>query len=910
MKMAKNHGFAFAFAALIAVASSVQSTSGFLQYKDYEGKPYTVNYDNRSVIVNGDRAFFASVGIHYPRFTPGQWDDLFIKAKNDGYNMVQTYFFHNAHQPKLSTWPWIQDGPSDLRLFLTKAKEAGLFVNLRIGPYVCAEWSYGGYPYDIAEVPDLQPRSSNAAWESYMTAVVMNVTREYRDLFADRGGPIVLGQVENELHTQDQAYVDYCGQLAADTKIPIMWGMCNGNSANNTVNTCNGDNCPNFLESNGQNGRVLIDQPALWTENWMGWFDSWGGSTPAGSWPTFDATSQSASKSGTILSWVARGGSHVNFYNWAGGNHFARNAGSSMVNMYYFKAPIAPDDTAQGPERLHMVRTYAAIESVISTILDAPAQVHLEQNVTMVDHKGVTVRVYVYNSDGSEVVFLENPSVGGTVVWKNKSYVLPQNSVSLLNNGHVVFNSADVQIDPTTHTWRPTNESLSDWKAWSDPVIGPLPDPSKPFTKWSGSALGRVVESPLPLEAVNFSEYDSEITMYATHIPYGVVNAQLATNQPMYINISSAKAQAWTVFLDQEMVGTGWELSHTSGMATITANIDADAIQKVMSKKPIAEAVYLMLMSTSMGIDNGGGLQDGLKGITSQDKGSVMFGTTDITNSTWTHICGSTGEAMGVGELRSDVDWQPATKTAWSPMTWLRATFTSPDSVLTPDKNGEMSSALNLDVSGLSRGRFYINGMDLGRYWSKTCGSDICQRYYPIPFDILNKAPAMNTLIILDELGVNNTSAVALAISGNFAPKPCPTVSAGVNASMVTCGIPNSKLMLTPSSTTAGAVMVKMADTPTYCLTQTATTAGAQAVWQLCDSSTPMQQWIFTKDNTLTTTTDHNICLDITAQDTSKGAPLDVWQCNGGNNQAWKQINGTNSVVLQTKLDSFCLGSC
>lgn len=97
--------------------------------------------------------------------------------------------------------------------------------------------------------------------------------------------------------------------------MPIAWGMCNGNSANNTINTCNGGSCTKFIESNGQNGRVLIDQPAMWTENWMGWFDSWGGSGPAGHWPTFDSTSQSQSKSRGIFEWVARGGSHVNFYN-------------------------------------------------------------------------------------------------------------------------------------------------------------------------------------------------------------------------------------------------------------------------------------------------------------------------------------------------------------------------------------------------------------------------------------------------------------------------------------------------------------------------------------------------------------------------------------------------------------------
>ena len=135
------------------------STPGFLRYADFAGSPYSVSYDKRSLLVDGKRSFFASVGIHYPRFTPGQWDDVFLKAKNDGYavapssppaerapsapvqltllrryNMIQTYFFHNAHQPKLLQFPWNLAGPANLTLFLEKAAAAGMFVDLRIGP--------------------------------------------------------------------------------------------------------------------------------------------------------------------------------------------------------------------------------------------------------------------------------------------------------------------------------------------------------------------------------------------------------------------------------------------------------------------------------------------------------------------------------------------------------------------------------------------------------------------------------------------------------------------------------------------------------------------------------------------------------------------------------------------------------
>jgi hypothetical protein len=50
--------------------------------------------------------------------------------------MVQTYVFVNAHAPKTTTWPWIMEGPANLRLFIEKCAAAGLFVNLRIGPCV------------------------------------------------------------------------------------------------------------------------------------------------------------------------------------------------------------------------------------------------------------------------------------------------------------------------------------------------------------------------------------------------------------------------------------------------------------------------------------------------------------------------------------------------------------------------------------------------------------------------------------------------------------------------------------------------------------------------------------------------------------------------------------------------------
>jgi len=75
------------------------------------------------------------------------------------------------------------------------------------------------------------------------------------------------------------------------------------------------------------------------------------------------------------LQWFARGGSHLNFYNWAGGNQFARNEGGSISNAYYWKAELASDNLPQGPERAHIAKAFAALKMAAPTLLAVDAQV-------------------------------------------------------------------------------------------------------------------------------------------------------------------------------------------------------------------------------------------------------------------------------------------------------------------------------------------------------------------------------------------------------------------------------------------------------------------------------------------------------------------------------------------------------
>ena len=60
------------------------------------------------------------------------WDDVLDQAVEDGFNLVQIYTFWNLHEPIKGQYNW--EGLADLKGFLDKCIERGLFVNMRIGP--------------------------------------------------------------------------------------------------------------------------------------------------------------------------------------------------------------------------------------------------------------------------------------------------------------------------------------------------------------------------------------------------------------------------------------------------------------------------------------------------------------------------------------------------------------------------------------------------------------------------------------------------------------------------------------------------------------------------------------------------------------------------------------------------------
>ncbi|CAI0407260.1 unnamed protein product [Linum tenue] len=147
------------------------------------------------------------------------WPEIIRLSKEGGLDVIETYVFWNNHEPERGQ----------------TVQEAGLLVHLRIGPYACAEWNYGGFPMWLHFLPGIQFRTNNAIFKNEMKrflAKVVNLMKEER-LFASQGGPIILAQVENEYGNVESSYgqpgelyVQWAAKTAVSLNTTVPWVMC------------------------------------------------------------------------------------------------------------------------------------------------------------------------------------------------------------------------------------------------------------------------------------------------------------------------------------------------------------------------------------------------------------------------------------------------------------------------------------------------------------------------------------------------------------------------------------------------------------------------------------------------------------------------------------------------------------
>ena len=281
-----------------------------------------------------------SGAMHYFRTVPEYWEDRLTKLKAAGFNTVETYVCWNLHEKKPGEFDF--SGILDIEKYLEIAQKVGLYAIVRPGPYICAEWDFGGLPAWLLKDKNMQIR---CMYPDYLKCV----ERFYKELLPrlvphleSHGGNIIAMQVENEYgsYGNDKDYLRYVEKLTRDCGIDCLLFTSDGN----TNNMISGGSLPDIYKvlNFGSRSRTAFnvmkgfenDGPNMCGEFWCGWFDHWRDS---------HHTRNSLEIVNEIKGFVDNGAS-FNMYMFHGGTNFGFTAGANQNQGHGYEPTVTSYD--------------------------------------------------------------------------------------------------------------------------------------------------------------------------------------------------------------------------------------------------------------------------------------------------------------------------------------------------------------------------------------------------------------------------------------------------------------------------------------------------------------------------------------------------------------------------------------
>ncbi|UDQ96732.1 beta-galactosidase [Lentisphaerota bacterium WC36G] len=330
-KKKKFKNLLFAAVSLGALVSSAQ-TVNLAPIPNSQGeKQPTFGIEKRNFVFNNKPALIMSGSLHYTRVPRAYWRDRMKKARAMGLNTISTYVFWNAHEKQPGQFDFT--GELDIAEFCRIAQDEGLWVILRPGPYICSEWDLGGMPAWLLKDPKMVIRSKDpkfmAATKRYLNAV----GEQLRDLQIDRGGPIIMTQVENEyaVFGKDKEYLNQMKQLYVEAGFTdSLLIRCDWPRKANIENGHIDGVTPSMnFGNNPQNAFKVFDKycpklPRMAGEFWTGWFDHWGA----------QHHSTNGKEKAVMIEWMLKNNISFNNYMFIGGTNFGFSSGANWSGKY------------------------------------------------------------------------------------------------------------------------------------------------------------------------------------------------------------------------------------------------------------------------------------------------------------------------------------------------------------------------------------------------------------------------------------------------------------------------------------------------------------------------------------------------------------------------------------------------
>ncbi|HEY4205167.1 MAG TPA: beta-galactosidase family protein [Puia sp.] len=323
---------AFIVALLIGTSLVAQDKHSFTLHENeflLDGKPFQ--------IISGE--------MHPARIPREYWRHRIRMAKAMGCNTIAVYLFWNY----LERAPGVFDfrtGNHDIAAFIRLCREEGMWVLLRPGPYVCAEWDWGGLPFYLLKIPDIKVRCMDPRYMSAVKRYVAHVAAEVASLQCDKGGPIIMTQIENEYgsYGNDRTYLKTLQKWWREDGITVPFYTADG-PTDFMLDAGSLSGCAIGLDSGGSDADFEKafqhdpHVPAFSSETYPGWLTHW-----KEKWQRPDTAGimrelrYLLSHKRSFNLYVVHGGTNFGFT--AGANAFSPIQFQPDVTSYDYDAPI------------------------------------------------------------------------------------------------------------------------------------------------------------------------------------------------------------------------------------------------------------------------------------------------------------------------------------------------------------------------------------------------------------------------------------------------------------------------------------------------------------------------------------------------------------------------------------------
>lgn len=305
----------------------------------YDGKPIQIH----------------SGEMHFARVPKAYWRQSLQMMKAMGLNTVATYVFWNYHETSPGVWDFKTDS-RNIAEFIKIAGEEGLMVILRPGPYACAEWEFGGYPWWLQKEKTLVIRANNQPFLDSCKTYINQLAAQVKKLQITHGGPVIMVQAENEFGSyvaqrKDISLKDHKAYSAAIKQqlidagfdVPLFTSdgssLFNGGTITGALPTANGeDNIDNLKKA--VNEYHNDTGPYMVAEFYPGWLDHWAEPFQKVAKESVVAQTEKYLKAGVSF----------NYYMIHGGTNFAFTSGANYdknhdiqpdITSYDYDAPIS-----------------------------------------------------------------------------------------------------------------------------------------------------------------------------------------------------------------------------------------------------------------------------------------------------------------------------------------------------------------------------------------------------------------------------------------------------------------------------------------------------------------------------------------------------------------------------------------